>query len=221
MIVAVPAVAQASSSTPSVKTLLSDAKSSMLSVKGVHIDVTSTAGKTKSSVVVDIGNKNGQETITSGSQHVKIIVTSKNAYLSGNSGGLTTIMGLSKAQAGKLGSSVMVMKAGSAEYTSLDQNLTIPILPAMLPASTNKKLKVTTGSNAHQYNLDWSTAASSTALATTTVLTFTVGNKTLPVTESIKSSKGLGTTTFTKWNESVNVSVPATSSLVSYAHVFG
>ena len=221
MTMAVPTVALASSSTPSVKSLLAQAKTSMLTVKGVHIAVVSTSGKTKNSVVVDLGTKDGRETITSGTQVVKIEVTPKDAYLSGDAGGLEKIMGLTKAEAKKLGSAVMVMKAGSTEYTSLQENLTTPILPAMLPATANKTLKVTNGSSAHSYNLDWSTAASSTALATTSILTFSVGAKTLPTSESIKSSSGVGMTTFTKWNENVNVSIPATASWVTYAQVFG
>ena len=213
--------AQAATSTPTPKTLINDAKASMLAAKGVHIDVVTTHGKTKSSIVVDVGIKNGAETILSGKQNVKIVVTPKNAYLSGNTGGLTAIMGLTAAEAKKLGSSVMVMKAGSTEYTSLDENLTTPILAGMLPALTNKSLKVVKGSAKNQYALSWSTAASSTSLATTTTLVFTTGAKTLPTSESIKSSSGVGTTTFTKWNESVKVTVPSKSSLVTYAHVFG
>ena len=213
--------AQAASGTPTPKTLINDAKASMLAVKGVHIEVLSTHGKAKSSIVVDVGTKNGAETILSGKQSVKIVVTPKNAYLSGNAGGLTTIMGLTAAEAKKLGTSVMVMKVGTTEYTSLDQNLTTPILAGMLPALTNKSLRVVKGSGAHLYALTWSTAASSTSLATTTTLDFTVGAKTLPISESIKSSSGVGTTTFTKWNEAVKVTVPAKSSLVSYSHVFG
>ena len=217
----VPSVAEASTNTPTVKELVNNAKTSLSKVSGVHISVTSKNGKVKSSIVVEMGTTSGQEVIKLGTDHVTVSVTPKWAYLKGNAAGLTKIMGLTSAQAKKLGSSTMDMKVGTTQYTSLEQNLTTPVLTGILPALTNKKLHVTKGPSAHQYNLDWSTAASSTSLATTTVLTFSVGNTTLPVTESITNSKGVGKTTFSNWNESVKVNTPAKSSLVTYAHVFG
>ena len=82
-----PIAAQASVKNPTTKTVLKAAQKAMAKESGVHIYVTSKTGTVKSVVVVDIGATFGEETITSGKDRVKIIVTPTDAYLSGSSTG--------------------------------------------------------------------------------------------------------------------------------------
>src|ERR1700722_5288982 len=93
-----PTAAQASIKDTTTKSVLKATQKAMSTVTGVHIYVTSKTGTTTSIVVVDIGATFGQESIPSGKDRVKIIVTPTDAYLSGSPTGLTTIMGLTAAE---------------------------------------------------------------------------------------------------------------------------
>lgn len=211
--------AQASVKDPTTASVLKAAKAAMLKESGVHIVVDSRSGKTTSAIIVDIGTSSGVETITSGKESVTIEVTPKWAYLSGSASGLTTVMGLTSAEQKKVGSSSVSMKAGTTPYKNLKENLTVSILPTLLPVAKGTSFSVGGGSNSKDYQLTWSTAATSSEPKTKSVLTISSGSKTLPLDEVISSSTGGGTTVFSKWGENVSVKKPA--SLVTYTKVFG
>src|ERR1700690_4472979 len=118
-----PLSAQASVKNPTAKSVLKAALKAMTKTSGVHIYVTSTQGTVASVVVVDIGTTYGQETITSGKNTVKIIVTPTDAYLSGSPTGLVKIMQLTAAEQKKGGNLWVVVKSGTTPYTSFHSNL--------------------------------------------------------------------------------------------------
>ena len=213
-----PIAAQASVSNPTTKSVLKAALKAMGKESGVHIYVTSTMGTVKSIVVVDIGATYGQETITSGSSNVKIIVTPTAAYLRGSATGLTTIMNLTAAEQKKIGNLSVVMKAGSPEYESFHSNLTTSVLKSILPVAKGTKYKVSRDS-AKDYQLTWKTAASQSNSATKSVLTISSGSKTLPIKEVITGSTGGGTTNFSMWGENVTEQAPAAANTIPYAKV--
>jgi hypothetical protein len=217
----VPSAAQASVKNPTTKSVLKATQKAMSTVTGVHIYVYSKTGKDSSVVIVDIGSTYGQESIVSGKEHVKITVTPTDAYLSGSSTGLTTIMGLTAAQVKKVGTRSIVMKSGTSPYTSFQGNLTTGVLSSILPAAKGTKFKFGGGKNSKDYQLSWKTAASQTASATTDVLTVSSGSLTLPVKEVITGSTGGGTTTFSHWNERVTEPTPPAADTIPYASVVG
>jgi hypothetical protein len=217
---ATPFTAGASGQSPTVASVLNSAKSSMLKKGSVHVVVNSKSGKILSKVVVDIGATSGSETITSGQKSVTISVTPTYAYVSGNAGGLTAIMGLTSAQQKKIGNRALSMKVGTSPYASLKANLTTPVFATMLPMTSGTKLSMTSALSAKLYQLTWTTKATTSVRKTTSVLTLSSGRSTLPVKEVITSSNGGGTTIFSQWGEHVNVSAPSLS-LVTYKQVFG
>jgi hypothetical protein len=216
-----PIVAQASVKNPTTTSVLTAAQAAMSKVSGVHIYVTSKQGTVASVVKVDIGATYGEETINSGIESVKIIVTPTDAYLSGSATGLTKIMGLSAAEQKKVGNLSVVMKAGTTPYTSFHSNLTTTVLAGILPVAKGTTFKVGGGKHSKDYQLTWKTAATSTASATKSVLTISSGSKTLPVSEKITGSSGGGTTKFSKWGESVVEHAPALAKTIPYAKVIG
>lgn len=216
-----PIVAQASVKNPTTKSVLKAAQKAMATESGVHVYVTSTSGTVASVVVVDIGATYGEETITSGKNSVKIIVTPTNAYLSGSATGLTKIMGLTAAEQKKVGHLSIVMKAGSSPYSSFHTNLTTSVLAGILPVVKGTKFKVGGGEHSSDYQLTWKTSASSTASATKSVMTISSGSQTLPIKEVISGGTGGGTTKFTKWGENVVEHAPAAANTIAYAKVIG
>lgn len=215
-----PIAAQASVKDPTTKSVLKATLKAMAKVSGVHIYVTSKTGTQSSVVVVDIGANYGEETIQSGKNSVKIVVTPTDAFLSGSPPGLTTIMGLTAAEQKKVGTRSVVMKSGTTPYTSFHSNLTTSVLKGIMPTAKGTKYKVSSD-GAKDYQLTWKTAASSTTSATKSVLTISSGSKTLPVKEVITGSTGGGTTTFSKWGENVVEQAPSGTDTIAYATVMG
>ncbi len=213
-----PLAAQASVKNPTTKSVLKATLKAMAKESGVHVYVTSKSGTNSSVVVVDIGAKYGEETIRSGKNVVKIIVTPTDAYLSGSADGLTTLMGLTAAEQKKVGNLTIVMKAGTAPYTSFKSNLTTAVLAGIMPAAKGTKYKVSSDGS-KDYQLTWKTAATSTASATKSVLTISSGSKTLPIKEVITASTGGGTTKFSKWGENVVEQAPPVADTIPYAKV--
>jgi hypothetical protein len=216
-----PINAQASVKNPTTKSVLKATQKALAKVSGVHIYVTSKSGTRESIVVVDIGATYGQETISSGANKVKIIVTPTDAYLRGSATGLTQIMGLTAAEQKKVGNRSVVMKAGTTPYESFQTNLTTAVLAGILPAAKGTKFKVGGGKNSNDYQLTWNTAATSTASATKDVLTISSGSKVLPLKEVITGTGGGGTTTFSRWNENVVEHPPAAANTIPYTKVIG
>ena len=215
LVASAPIMASAATSSPSVAAVIADTKSALAKESTVHVVVLSKSTTSKSSVVVDIGTKRGVETITSGADSVTIVVTPTYAYLTGNAGGLTAMMGLSAVQQTRVGTKAITMKAGTTPYRNFKSNLTLSILSSILPSASGTRLSSATGSHAKDYQLNWSKKAAGTSPATKSTLVISSGAKRLPVVEYVSSSSGSGTTTFSKWGERIRT--PAPSATISYA----
>ncbi len=210
-----PAASQAASKV-SVSTVLAAAKKAMVGEKSVHIVVASKSGATVNHVKADLGTSGGQEYFTSGTASVAIQVTAKDAYLSGNAKGLTTLVGLTAAQQKKVGNKVIVMKAGTSQYTTFQSNLTVSAFATFLPSQSGVSLSFDHHKN---YVLKWTKAATTTTAKTTSVLTISSGKKSLPISEVVSGTTGSGTTTFTRWGQSFKIPTPAKSKLVAYSAI--
>jgi hypothetical protein len=198
--------------------VLTATKSALSNVKGVHIDVSSVQGTTKSSVSADIGATAGRETYTTGDETFTIVVTPTYAYLSGSKAGLITLMGLTAAEQKLVGAKAISMKKGSSAYTEFADNLTTGAFTNLLPTAKETSLLPTRDKATDGYQLTWVTKATSSNPKATSVLTVSSGKKALPIKETVTTAEGSSLTSFSKWGESVKVSAP--SSTVPYATIF-
>jgi hypothetical protein len=210
--------AQAASKSPTTTSILAATKSALAKENGVHIVVKTTDDKVKSSVVADIGSTTGTETYASGKEKFTITVTPKDAYLSGSEAGLTKVMGLTAAEQKKVGSDSVIMAKGSSPYTTFKTNLTSGAFSQLLPTAKGTKLLTKRDKTTNGYQITWTTAATSTAPKEVSVMIISSGSKTLPLKESVVTSKGSSHTAFTKWGESVSVTIP--SKTIPYTTVF-
>ncbi len=220
LVIAVPLSAQASVKNPTAASVLKATKAAMIKQSGVHVKVTSLTGKSTSSVVVDIGSSFGMESITTGIKKVIIIVTPTYAYLSGSPTGLISIMGLTSTQEKKVGTRSISMKAGTAPYISFKSRLTTTVLSGILPVTRGTTFSVA-NDKMRDYRLTWKSKSTTSASEIKSILTISSGDKTLPKKETISSSTGGGSTTFSKWGENVTEVAPAMSSTIPYAKVLG
>lgn len=212
-------VAAGASTPTTVTSILKAANAQMLKETSVHIDVVSVNKTTSSTIKVDLGAAKGDEYLTSGKMKVAIVITAKAAYLSGNKLGLTTVMGLTSAQQTKIGTKWMEMLHGTVPYTNLAKNLTTAVFRQMLPQVKGTKLS-TSSDKAKDFQLSWTTAAGASP-ATKDVLLISSGSKKLPISQTITTSNGHGTTTYSRWDQGFSVTAPAAHDTVTYKAVFG
>ncbi len=204
--------------TPTAATVIAAATKSLAKESGVHISVSTDDDKVLSTVVADIGTSSGYETYKKGGETFTISVTPTYAYLSGSKTGLTTLMGLTAAEAKKVGSKSIAIKKGSTQYTTFKTNLTSAAFSQLLPAVKGTTLLAKRDKSTGGYQLTWTTAATSTSPKTTSLLVVSSGSATVPLKESVSTSSGESHTTFTKWNQSFTIKVP--TSTIAYSKVF-
>jgi hypothetical protein len=209
--------AQASTK-PTVTSVIAAAKASLAKESGVHIAVSTDDDKVLSTVVADIGTSSGFETYKKGKETFTISVTPKFAFLSGSTSGLTALMGLTSAEAKKVGTKSIEMKKGSDQYTTFKTNLTAGAFSQLLPTVKGTTLLSARDKATNGYQLSWTTAATSTSPKTMSLLVISSGSATVPLKETVSTSEGDSHTIFTKWDHSFVVKIP--SSTIAYSKVF-
>jgi hypothetical protein len=209
------------SATVSTTSILSAAKSSLANQKGVHLAVSVKQGSTTTLEVADLGTTTGIESIISGSAKATVEVAPSFGYMQGDSSGLTTLIGLTAAQAKKLGTKWMSLKAGTTPYSDLKTSATIPAVRDLLPAAKGTTSAIKTINGKKLYILKWTSAATSSAPKLSNVLSITMGSTALPVQEIVSDSTASETTNFTKWGENVVVHAPAASATIPYTTITG
>jgi hypothetical protein len=219
--IATPLAAQASTKDPTASALLKATKSVIAKEASVHVTHVTKTGSATTSIVADVGKHNGTERITSGSGHVTITVTPDYVYLSGNSAGLVSIMGLTAADQKKVGSESISMKAGTTPYTDLASSATISLVDLVLPAAKGTTVSTKNVNNKKFYALKWTISATSTSPKAASVMTITEGKLALPFNETVTATSGVATTTFSRWGELIKAVAPPSSTVIAYAKVFG
>ena len=212
-------IAAGASNLPSVTAILKAANAQMLKETSVHIEVVSVNKTTSSTIKVNLGVTKGAEYLQSNKMKVAIVVTPQAAYLSGNKLGLTTVMGLTSVQQSKIGTKWMKMLHGTSPYTNLAKNLTTAVFSRILPQVKGTKVS-TSSDKAKDFQLSWTTAAGA-ASATKNVLLISSGAKRLPISQTITTSAGHGTTKYSKWGKGFTLTVPRANDTVTYKAVFG
>jgi hypothetical protein len=191
---------------------------------GVHLVITAKSSSSSSTekIIADFGTESGVENISKGKAHLAVRVTPTYAYVSGNSSGLTTILGLSSADAKEIGKEWVSWKAGMSQYTDLKSGITISSVTAVIPKAEGTKLSTHVTKGAKLYVLKWTTAATSSSPKISNTLTVSARGATLPVEETATTSGGAKeTTVFSKWGKHVLVSAPPITSTISNSQITG
>ncbi|HEY3842194.1 MAG TPA: hypothetical protein VGL48_02995 [Acidimicrobiales bacterium] len=200
---------------------LAAAKAAIAKQTSVHVVFTAHAGGSSSTtekIVADVGTTSGVETIVEGTANLEIRATPDFAYMSGNSAGLTTVFGLSSADAKKLGRHWESWKAGTKQYANLRSDLKMSSVKALLPEAKGTKLSSGPGT----YVLRWTTAATSSIPKLANTLTLSAKGTNLPISKTETDSGGTKvTTTLSRWGEQVAVSPPPARSTISSSKLGG
>jgi hypothetical protein len=209
----------ASAEVATASSVLTAAKAAIARQASAHIVFTSKSGSSSDTVIVDAGTKSGRETISEGKATATLELNSTYAYIDGNSSGLTTIFGLSAADAKKIGKDWVSMKAGTSQYSSLKSSVTISSVTSVLPTAKGTTVSTSVSKGTKLYVLKWTTKATSSTPKLSSALTVSAEGATLPVKETETASSGSETTTFSKWGEHILVTAPPVASTIAYSKI--
>ena len=160
-------------------------------------------------IVADVGRVSGTESIVEGKAALAIRLSSTDAYVSGNSSGLTTLFGMSSTDAKKVGTEWESWRAGTSQYANLKSDLTMSSVVALLPKAKGTKLSTVVDGTITYHVLKWTIPATTSLPKVTNSLTISTGAITLPVTETgIVSGGTKVTTTLSQWGEQVVIGIP-------------
>ncbi|HEY5274742.1 MAG TPA: hypothetical protein VIJ34_16140 [Acidimicrobiales bacterium] len=212
------ASAQASAAT-STSSILTAAKAALAHQHGVHLAVSVVQGSTTTIEEADLGTSTGVESLISGTAKATVVVAPGFGYMSGDSSGLTALIGLTAAEAKKLGTKWMSLKAGTTPYSDLKTTATLPAVEGLLPGLKGTTSSTETVGNTKLYVLKWTTAATSSSPKLTNVLSISMGKTSLPVKEVMTDTTASETTEFSKWGERVLVHAPPAAKTVPYSSI--
>jgi len=129
---------------------------------------------------------------------------------------MTTIFGLTAAQAKKVGSDWVSWKVGTSQFANLKADVTFAAVTALLPKAKGTRLSTGIANGANVYVLKWTVAASSSTPMLSNTLTVSAGGQSLPV-EQISTAAGgtKATTLLSGWGELVPASAPPAASTIA------
>jgi len=211
--------APASAGTVTAAAVIKEAKAAIATQSSAHLefDADSTSSSSTEQIVADVGAGAGTETVTDGTALLHVTVTPQDGYISGSASGLTSLFGMTSAEATKVGKRWEFWKKGTKQYKNLESVVSVKSLESLLPESKGTTLS-TEGSD---YVLTWTSAASGSTPKLKNTLTIAKGTN-LPVEETSTDASGEKvTTTISKWGEAVAVQAPPAGSSVAASKITG
>jgi hypothetical protein len=179
----------------------------------------SSTSSTTEKIIADVGSTSGTETLFEGKAEVAIRLTPVDAYVRGNSAGLTTLFGLTASEAKRLRGKWESWASGTKEYSSLKTDLTMSSVSLLLPKARGTRVSTEDFEGAKIYVLKWTAAATKSVPALSNALSISTTGAGLPIQETETATGVKVTTRISKWNETVSVLAPPASSTVASSRV--
>jgi hypothetical protein len=212
--------APASAGTITAATVIKEAKAAIATQSSAHLEFDAGSSTTSATeqIVADVGAHVGTETVTDGAAVLHVMVTPDDGYISGSASGLTSLFGMTAAEATKVGKRWEFWKKGTTQYKNLESVVSVQSLQSLLPKSKGTKVS----SQDSHYVLTWTSAASGSTPKLSNTLTIAAKGKSLPVEETSTDAGGEKvTTSISKWGEAVVVHAPPAASTIASAAVTG
>lgn len=212
--------APASAGTVTAATVIKEAKAAIATQSSAHLefDAGSSTSSATEQIVADVGAHGGTETVTDGAAVLHVMVTPEDGYISGSASGLTSLFGMTAAEATKVGKRWEFWKKGTTQYKNLESVVSVQSLQSLLPKSKGTKVS----SQDSHYVLTWTSAASGSTPKLTNTLTIAAKGTSLPVEETSTDAGGEKvTTSISKWGEAIVVHAPPAASVVAASTITG
>ena len=147
-----------------------------------------------------------------------MVATPSDSYISGSATGLTSLFGMTSAEATKVGTRWEFWKKGTTQYKNLNSVVCVQSLQSLFPKTEG----TTVSTQGSDYVLKWTSAASGSTPKLNNSLSIVAKGSNLPVQETSTDSSGEKVvTTISKWGEAVAVHAPAAASTVAASKISG
>ncbi|HUY21010.1 MAG TPA: hypothetical protein VMV22_01585 [Acidimicrobiales bacterium] len=121
--------------------VLSAAVAAARAQRTAHYVMTAHNGGQTQTISGDAGPSEGQQTVKQGTQQIKVVYVASVAYVQGNAGGLSSVMGLKAATANTFaGKWIAIHKTDGGLYSSIAQSVTLVSTLTQLEPSGNLTL---------------------------------------------------------------------------------
>jgi hypothetical protein len=212
--------APASAGTVTAASVIKEAKAAIAAEPSAHLefDAGSTTSSATEQIVADVGASVGTETVTDGAAVLHVKVTAAVGYISGSASGLTSLFGMTSAEATKVGKRWEFWKKGTTQYKNLESVVSVKSLESLLPNSKGTTLS----KKGSDYVLAWTSAASGSTPKLNNTLSIASKGSTLPVEEISSDASGEKvTTSISKWGEAVVEHAPPAGSTIAASALTG
>ena len=104
----------ASAASTTAASVIKEAKAAIAAQPSAHLefDAGSSSSSSTEKIVADVGTNQGTETVTDGSAVLHVVATPSDSYISGSATGLTSLFGMTSAEATKVGTALGVLEEG-------------------------------------------------------------------------------------------------------------
>ena len=207
---------------PEALSLVAESSKAIVDEGSVHVLIRGYSHRGKvliETISADVGRASSDESLAEGSARAVIKLTPEAAFLHGNAGGLSSLLGMPAALARRAGGRWVEFPKGTSEYRDLAAEDTIARLPAsILPLSASGVRLLTTIASGRSHVLSWRApiSGSGTLLAERLVL---ADGKPLPINERTVAGADVEVASFSRWGDHFSVQVPPPPQVVPYSVV--
>ncbi len=204
---------------PTAASLITAMNKAIATMHSVHLEITAeqSSPKVNETISQDSGYTSGSQHVSTGGEYADVLLTPQNAYLSGNSSGLSAFFALPPDDLALVGTKWIVVKNGAAQYKTFVntigyKNLFKNLVPTTKPVSVTD----TTYHANSAYALTWQ-IKSGTA-TTKLVLYLPRSGKELPLAETATSGSTTEQSVLSQWNKKVVIRVPTNTIAITKLH---
>lgn len=204
---------------PTSASLITAMTKAISTMHSVHVEITAaqSAPKVNETISQDSGLTSGSQNVSTGSEHASVLLTPSNAYLSGNSSGLSAFFALPPDDIPLVGTKWIVIKSGATQYKTFVNTIGYKSLfKNLVPSTKPLSVSATTYHFIKAYVIFWQVTSGT---ATTQLNLYLPQNgKELPIAETAKSGTTVEQSVLSQWNKPIAIKAPTNTIAISKLH---
>ena len=204
---------------PAPSALISLMNKAIATMYSVHLNITAaqSSPKVNETISQDSGYTSGSQSVSTGNEHASVLLTPSNAYLSGNSTGLSAFFALPADDIPLVGTKWIVIKAGATQYKTFVNTIGYrSLFKNLVPTSKPLSISAVTYHSVKAYALHWQ-VKSGTSTTKLDLYLPQVG-KELPIAETAVSGATVEQSVLSQWNKKIAVNAPTNTIAISKLH---
>jgi len=204
---------------PTPSSLISAMNKAIAAMHSVHLDITASQSspKVNETISQDSGYTSGSQHVSTGNEHASVLLTPSNAFLSGNSSGLSAFFALPPDDIPLVGTKWIVIKSGATQYKTFVNTIGYKnLFKNLVPTTKPLSIIATTYHAIKAYALVWQIKSGTTTTKLNLYLPRT-GNE-LPLAETAVSGTTTEQSVLSQWNKKIAVQAPTNTIAISKLH---